>query len=169
MEQRKHILVLFWIILFMANILHAADAATNSVSKQPVATTPGQVDIADIQSLDLETARRFAIMQNPTLAAAEARVQQAKELIIQARSAYWPSLDASYSVSREWLSDTEYHNRENPNDPEDHFRTGITAEWVLFDGFEREFLNTRARLSGMEAMEAGDDARRLILLAVAES
>ncbi|MDP7640064.1 MAG: TolC family protein [Candidatus Hydrogenedentes bacterium] len=55
--------------------------------------------------LDLESAQRVALSENPSLMAVGARVEQALERIKQARSAYYPALDASYTASVTELSD----------------------------------------------------------------
>ncbi len=122
-----------------------------------------------IQVLDLETAHKIATTDNPSLAAAGDRVRQAKERVIQARSAYLPRLDATGSASRVWLSDKEAAAQGNPDDPEDYYRAGLTGTWVLFDGFERKFKNAIALYGEKELLESEKDARRLILSSVANA
>ena len=70
----------------------------------------GSLDLNAIQILDLKTAGKIALKGNPSLAAAQARVRQAKERVLQARSAYWPRLDARASASRVSLSDNDYQD-----------------------------------------------------------
>ncbi|MCP4105501.1 MAG: TolC family protein [Desulfobacteraceae bacterium] len=122
--------------------------------------------LESIQVLDQETAQKIAIADNPSLAAARDRVRQAKERVIQARSAYLPRMDASASASRIWLSDKEADVPGSPDSPEDYYGLGLTGTWVLFDGFEREFKNAIARYSEKEFQESEKDARRLLLSSV---
>ncbi len=61
------------------------------------------VPLAD--TLDLETAHRRALSDNPGLQAAALRVEQARQRLTQARALYFPSLAATYSASKTWLSD----------------------------------------------------------------
>jgi outer membrane protein TolC len=44
------------------------------------------LDIQNLKALDLETAQKIALEKNPSIAAAQERVRQAKERIYQARS-----------------------------------------------------------------------------------
>jgi outer membrane protein TolC len=46
-----------------------------------------------IEVLDLETAARIALAENPSLAAAQARVEQAGQIVRQAQAGYWPQVD----------------------------------------------------------------------------
>ena len=129
--------------------------------------------------LDLATACRLALSNNPSPAAAAARVEAAAQRVRQARSRYLPRLDATGSLSRVAMSDSDYQvslaqaRLLNPAatvpDAEDYYRTGLTASWTVFDGFERRFALMRARYGEQEFAEARNDAVRLLLLAVAEA
>ena len=55
--------------------------------------SPGVVEMEKIEVLDLQTAARITLEENPSLAAARARVGQAHEAVRQARASYWPRLD----------------------------------------------------------------------------
>lgn len=121
----------------------------------------------EIRILDLAQAAKIALINNPTLAAAVARVQQARERLEQARARYWPSLDATLAGAR--ISYAE----NNPNllreDPENRFQSAMTATWVLFDGFSRKFSNAAARYGRDQSESAQNEAKRLILSALAAS
>jgi outer membrane protein TolC len=132
----------------------------------PLAAGEAPPDIRTVRVLDLETARRIAVARNPSLSAAADRVTQARERVFQARSAYWPRVDADLGASRVWRSDTALTALGNPEDPEDFFTAGIGAGWTLFDGFERKFRNLSARYGLEESREARRDARRLLLSSV---
>ena len=129
--------------------------------------------------LDLETAGRIALSANPTLAAAAARVAAAVQRVHQARAAYWPRLDASAGVSRIEMADSDYQaslaqlRALNPAatlaDPQDYYQGGLAASWPLFDGFARRFALLQARYGHAETAAARDDARRLLLAAVADA
>jgi outer membrane protein TolC len=55
----------------------------------------------------------------------------------------------------------------NPNasvdDPQDNYAAGLTATWMLFNGFEREFSQAAARHGLGESEASRIDARRLLL------
>ncbi len=55
-------------------------------------------------ALTLEQAQRIALEKNPTLLAAGARVKQARSRVDQARSLYFPQLEATYTASHTHLS-----------------------------------------------------------------
>ncbi|HNT87328.1 MAG TPA: TolC family protein, partial [Candidatus Hydrogenedentes bacterium] len=60
---------------------------------------------AELQSLDLATAQRRALADNPSLQAAAERVEQTRQLVWQARSLYWPQIDLTYTWTYTWLPD----------------------------------------------------------------
>ena len=121
-------------------------------------TAHGTIDLAQIQVLDLATAAKIALAENPSLAAAQARVEQAQEALKQARSAYWPRLDLAASGSRVKLSDTAHDSQlamyqalygpgATIDDPEEYYQAGLTASWVLFDGFANSAWRLQAMVS----------------------
>jgi outer membrane protein TolC len=121
----------------------------------------------EIRTLDLKQAAKIALINNPTLAAADARVQQARERLQQARARYWPSLDATLAGAR--ISYAENNPNFLGDDPEKRFQTALSATWVLFDGFSRKFSNAAAFYGQSQSESAQNEARRLILSAVAAS
>lgn len=140
----------------------------------------GAPDLDQLKVLDLPTAAKIALADNPSLAAARARVGQAAQAVRQARSAYWPRLDLTASQTRVDLSDNAYQSQLastqalfgsgiTVTDPEDYYRTSITATWVLFDGFSRWFDLAAAKHGEQATAAARDDARRLLLQAVSSA
>ena len=121
----------------------------------------GKIDLESIRILNLQSAQQIAIQDNPTIAAAEARVRQAKERVWQARSAYFPQLSAAGSGTRSILSENAYSASlsDNPmaEDTSDFYSARLTATWTLFNGFAREYSNLSARYS----MESTEEARKI--------
>ncbi len=127
-----------------------------------------------IETLDLKTAARIALDENPSLAAAQARIEQAREIVQQARSAYWPRLDANASGSRVDLAENNSQlqfQRVFPglgiDNPENYYNAGLSASWLLFDGFARKFRLAQARYGENLSAAARTEAQRLLLSAVA--
>ena len=130
-------------------------------------------ELAGLQTLTLPVAARLAVAGNPSLAAAAERVRQAKARLDQARSTWFPRLDASAGGTRIDLAENDYQSALaqarffNPNatvdDPQDSYAAGLTATWVLFNGFEREFGQAAARYGLEESDASRADARRLLL------
>jgi outer membrane protein TolC len=129
-----------------------------------------EVDWHRVSVLDLETAVRIAMADNPGVEAAVARVRQAKAQVDQARSTYWPRLDATASGARIALSDNAVEQGlTSPfvDNPEEYYNADLTASWILFDGFERKFSNASARYGEESSVAALSDIRRLLIASVA--
>ena len=137
------------------------------------------IDIHTIKILDVITAQKIALMDNPSLEAAEERIHQAQQKLNQARSAYWPRFDATHSASRTYMSDNDYQTslaaarRTNPfaevNDEVETYKAGLRLTWILFNGFERKFSNVSAQYGEQQSKEARMEAQRLLLSSVAAS
>jgi len=171
--QRTVTKLLFMLLAFyLSNTDTPALAASETGNK-------GTLDIKTIQVLDLDTAFKIALAESPTLGAAAQRVEQARQLVNQARGAYWPNLVAKGSVNRVKQSENQYQinlataRAFNPlatfNNPEDYYEAGLTASWTLFDGFRRRFTNAAAKYGEAQSENALLDSRRLLLSAVAGS
>lgn len=137
-----------------------------------------------IELLDLQTAARIALAENPSLAAAQARVGQAREAVRQARSVYWPRFDLSASQTRIDLSDNAFRGQQATqmavnqilgsnvsgiSNPEDYYKVDVSASWLLFDGFTRWFNLAAAKHGEQSSVAARDDAHRLLLQAVSSA
>jgi len=154
----------------------AADTGRAATPKNTDGRTP---DIMTVDVLDLDTACKTALAESPTLAAAVQRVEQARQLVNQARGAYWPNLFATGSVNRVDQSETQYQSNlatvraisplATLDNPEDYYKAGLTANWTLFDGFQRRFSNLAAKYGQTQSEQALLDSRRLLLSAVAAS
>lgn len=144
-----------WSVLFSAAV-----AAASEVSKP--------ADWTALEVLDLTTAGAMALAESPDLAAVRERVQQAREQVIQARSAYFPSLAAGGSISRVDQSENYMASVQASGlaDPEDYYAAEMTASWVLFNGFERKYTHAAAKYGQAQSEFGLKDARRLLLSAV---
>jgi outer membrane protein TolC len=164
--------------LLFAILLGVMGTATHGAAWAAEAT-PGGIDLQKVQVLDLATAARIAVADNPTLAAARARVEQAREALNQARSAYWPRVDLTASGTRVTTSDAEYQGQAtfyeaiyqssygtSYDQTLDYFKAGLAANWVLFDGFARKFNVAAATYGEQAAAAAREDTRRLLLQSV---
>jgi outer membrane protein TolC len=170
-------MLFFLAVLPMTGVARESVTAGSAASDRPSMET--MVDWATMSTLDLEAAVAIALAGNPGLEAASARVRQAKAQVDQARSAYWPRLDANASGARVELSENAYQQSLaiaqllNPTaaieDPDEYYNADLTASWTLFDGFERKFSNASARYGEQSSAAALNDARRLLISAVAVS
>lgn len=134
-------------------------------------------DLSRIKVLDLTTAQTIALSGNPSMAAAQARVEQARARVRQAVASWWPSLDLGASGNRQRLSDTTYQYNNalarllggTTDQTNDNYTAGLQATWVLFDGFYRSFKEQQANYDEQSQAAALIDNRRLLANSVAEA
>ncbi len=95
--------------------IHGDDAPVVAVEAETVPSTPAES--TDVEApgppavvLTLEKAQQIALENNPSLFAAAARVKQARARVDQARSLYFPQVDASYSATHTHLSSNTVEN-----------------------------------------------------------
>lgn len=137
--------------------------------------TPG--DLGQIKILDLKTAQQIALAGNPNMAAAQARVEQARARVQEAVASWWPSLDLRASGARERLSDTSFqYNRAlasivhmSADQTNENYSAGLQATWVLFDGFYRDFKEQQATFDQRANTASMADSQRLLVNSVAEA
>jgi outer membrane protein TolC len=164
-------------ILPIVLVILAAACFSPALAQSPAEDTS---KLEDLEVLDLETAARMALADNPSLKAALERAVQASEAVRQARSVYWPRLDLEGSGARVTLSGNAYDTQlsqarlfesiggpaANVEDPEDYYRAGLTASWTVFDGFARRFNLAAAKFGAQSSQASREDAQRLLLSAV---
>jgi len=129
----------------------------------------------DVHELDLQTAQEIALADNPSLAAAAERVEQARQRIEQARALYWPTVDAGGSAGYTRISKNSAdilamsRDGQSIDRSSENYKLSLAASWLLFDGFSRKFSNMIAEYGKEESEQARRDAQRLLLQSVAES
>ena len=129
----------------------------------------------EVQHLDLATAQRIALADNPNLAAAAERVEQARHRIEQVEALYWPSLDAGGSAMTIRMSRNDATILSAASEGRDvarsneKYQVSLGASWLLFDGFSRKFSTLMAEYGHQESEQARRDGMRLLLQSVAES
>lgn len=138
-----------------------------------------ETDWRSLTVLDLPTAQRIALQQNPDLSAAAQRANQASQRVRQAQAAYWPTLGTEASANRIDLSNNAAAERRaqarlfdpgaEVDDSDNIYRAGLVAGWTVFDGFRREYDNALARYGEEASLASYEEARRLLLSSVADS
>lgn len=137
------------------------------------AAESAEQDIADIELLDLETAQRIALKENPGIGAARARLEQAKAKVKQAMAADMPSIDASGSTALARYSDSNFvlASMSAPGASQNH-ETGslvLQASWLLFDGYARKLQQEQAKYGVKSTVASRRNTRRLLVSAVADA
>jgi outer membrane protein len=108
--------------------------------------------------VDTVELRALAVAQAPSVVQADAAVKVAEASVAVARSAYFPSISASYS--RSWSGapiDTS-----SSWDWRSSWSASLRFSWTLFNGFSREASMTRSASSRNIARAQADDARRAV-------
>ena len=157
----------------------ALSAAGSAAGDLPGKTSPEGINFEAMEILDLATAQRIGLMQNPDLMAASERVNQASARVRQAQAAYWPTLDAEGSWRREEISNNKRKQRVitggqtvrvgDDDDSTNIYRVEMITTWTVFDGFRRHYDNARARFGEDENLASLMEARRLLLSAIADN
>lgn len=167
--MKHHFTGSFFILLCLFTLTFAVE--TNAEE------SAAALDLSQLKELDLETAQKIALAANPTMLAAQARVEQARARVHQATSTWWPSLDVTGSGQKQRQSDTIFaanqalaslYGRELDQTTDD-FALGLQASWILFDGFARNFREKQAQFGEKAFVFAHRDGQRLLLLSVAEA
>jgi outer membrane protein TolC len=146
--------------------------AVMSLTSVPIAT--GKT-LEEVKQLDLATAQQIALADNPSLAAAAERVEQARQRVEQAKALYYPSIDANGAATSGRMSVTDAASQSllmggaDIDRNSEKYKISLGASWLLFDGFSRKFSNLIAEYGQQENEQARRDAMRLLLQAVAES
>lgn len=132
------------------------------------------IDLKSLDTLDLETAQRIALADNPSLMAAAERVEQAKQQLEQVKASYYPTLGIEGAAAYNRLS-TNYRDAQSllygyeVDQNQEQYQLSLVAGWLLFDGFSRKYSTLAARYGGEETELSRQDGQRLLLQSVAES
>ena len=119
------------------------------------------------EKLTLHLAREAALKGNPGLQAAELRILRARAIVRQAKSLYFPTLNATVGARHQHhvpkgqfgFSTASYEN----------YRSALTSQWLIFDGFAREFKVLAAKYGELATKESYNDSQRMLLDAVSQS
>ena len=116
-----------------------------------------------VTSLTLARAKQISLENNPTQAAAKARVDQAMEAIVLARSDYLPTV----GIYSSW--DYTEESESSSGTSQDAYTNTISATQVLFQGFYRKYNTLSAQYSEKMALASDREVRRTLVWAVAQS
>lgn len=139
------------------------------------APVAGSKTLDGVQLLDLVTAQQIALADNPSLAAAAERVEQARQKIEQAKALYYPSIDGSGTAAsgrmsaRDAAAQSMLLGGADIDRNSENYKLSLGASWLLFDGFSRKFSNLAAEYGQQGSEQARRDGMRLLLQSVAES
>jgi len=139
----------------------------------PVRALTSTNAFAALPSLTLDVAKALAVRDHPSLEVLRQRVSAAAATVRMARSAYWPTLGADASASRiqkHYFSGVPPAFAQQVNiTPYSTYGVDLTAGWLLFDGFRRDFDLLAAQHNEDASRDALLDSQRLMVLAVAST
>lgn len=126
--------------------------------------------LAQTHGLTLAETRTRVLEGNPSVRESLQRITAAEAVLKQARSAYMPQFNMSGSYGH---VDVSMHPDAFPNiRVNDSFRQGVaglSANWLLFDGFARRAQNMAAAYGVQQSKEIAEETRRMLVMAATVS
>jgi len=119
------------------------------------------------QKLYLAEAKKIAFKGNPNLQAAGQRILRAQSVIDQARSLYFPTIRATAGARHQKLVAEGQFGF--PTDSYETYGTALSSQWLIFDGFAREYKVLAARYGEVAAKESYKNTKRLLADAVSQA
>ncbi len=122
---------------------------------------------ADLETLTLQQAQELALKNNPDFMSIKFSIDSAKARYYQQFSNYAPTLNAGMSMGQSFNKVYSSRDAVEPRSQRDSVSPSLSGQWLIFDSLSREMnlLNARHTLNQTEANV--NDARRLLLRAVA--
>lgn len=138
-----------------ANLATAqADLGRQIGADQPVRAVP---DTALPALPDTAALRASALATAPAVRQTEAQARAAAAAVWDSRAQYWPTLSLTYSTSSQGLTEP-WNGFGDGNRNLNQLRIGLS--WTLFNGFQREQLNSQSTAAADVARAQAADARR---------
>ena len=121
----------------------------------------------EIKTLTLQQAQALALKNNPDFLSIKFSIDSARARYYQQFSNYAPTLNAGMSISQSFSKVYASKSSSEPRSQRDSISPALSGQWLIFDSLNREMnlLSARHNLKQTEANV--NDARRLLLRAVA--
>ena len=121
----------------------------------------------NLKFLTLEEAQNIALDNNPSFKTKYFAIAAARARYYQSFASYYPTLNASFSISQGFGRTYATHNYTRTRTQAESYTPELSGSWLIFDSFAREMNMLSARHSWKASIADEDDARRLLLRAVA--
>jgi outer membrane protein TolC len=122
--------------------------------------------LAQTNGLSLAEVRSAVLAANPSVREAVQRIAAAEAVLLQARSAYLPTVSMTAAYGR---IDASLHPDSAPAyrfaDSFAQADAGMQANWLLFDGFAREARTLGAKYGVQQSRDLSEETRRLLIQA----
>jgi len=129
-----------------------------------LAIVPGSGRVALAGQLTLARAKQIALENNPTLASAMERINQAREAVNQAKADYFPTISVAAGMDY-----TEKTKNAAAVFEENKYTNQVSATQILFNGFYRKYSNLSAEYKEKMSLADQNDAKRLLSWSVAQA
>ncbi len=117
--------------------------------------------------LTLEKAISITLSRNPGIAQAQERINQAKALLTQARSAWLPRISVQGSaMAQQATVQPDWRPNLRISEALNDYQAGIQGTFLLFDGFAREFRIMGAAHGVSQSKYMKENTRRMLIRAV---
>ena len=121
----------------------------------------------NLQTLTLQQAQELALKNNPDFLSIKFSIDSARARYYQQFSSYAPTLNAGMSISQSFSKVYAGSSSSEPRSQRDGVSPSLSGQWLIFDSLNRE-MNILSAKHTLKATEANvNDARRLLLRAVA--
>ncbi len=125
--------------------------------------------LSKIKVLSIMDAQKVAVKNNPNYISIYHSVNAARMRYYQALGAYSPTVTADFNGSQSYDQYTGKVNMSAPSTNSLSTSSSLNANWLLFDGFIREMNVLIARYQADNKRLLEENARRILLKAVADS
>jgi outer membrane protein len=119
------------------------------------------------KKMTMTQAKAYALKGNPNLHAAGQRILRAKAIIDQAKSLFYPTVSAESGATH------QHHTPQGisglSSDSYEKYTGHVTSQWLVFDGFIREYNLLAAEYGKVSSSESYKDTQRLLIDAVSQA
>lgn len=120
-----------------------------------------------IHTLTLEEAQNIALNNNPSFKTKYFAIAAARARYYQSFSSYYPTLSVSATIGQSFSRVYAPSNYSRTRSQAENYGVELGGSWLIFDSLVREMNMLSARHSWKASVAEEDDARRLLLRAVA--
>ena len=142
-------------------------AAINSGAYTKIADADKNTLPATMGKMTLKDAQKIALENNPDFRSIRFSIDAARARYYQTYSGYAPTLNATMSVSQSFSRMYSSSNTPQTDTQDESYRPGLSGQILIFDCLAREMNILDKKYQLKQAKSAFDDARRLLLRAVA--
>ncbi len=155
--KMKYKIMIVIFLIFQASLVHAG--GTQTMAPKALTFSPG--------SLTLERACEITLKNNPGMGQAKERIEGAKAVLLQAQSAWKPTITAGAGATAiQATSQPDWAQTIRTDEAFNEYSAKLQMAWLMFDGFNRE-ANILASTHAIEQQEqARHEVQRLLVQAV---